>query len=343
MRYKITGYVISIFVISALVLNGCGGTDAGRDAGNTQESAIIAEEDAVYDAAKNRNYMRKSYVAAGIFSYAIREDGTVMQAGEHENISFRGGIQEMPDVSSWENMNYLSANGFSVCGVDKDGKLYGDGMDNDSGEGALSLYKDGGQIISDGLKTFTILKTSGELTYSGEKQSYMNGYSTVSDVKYITTGASSVAAIKGDGSVKVFGSNNKYGQLDIYQWEGIVDIACGLDHMVGLKADGTVVAAGDNTYGQCDVSGWTDIIQVTAGNWATIGLKADGTVVAAGRNKDGECDVSEWTDIVAVVCGGSHTLGIKSDGTAVAVGDNRYGQCEVSEWKNIKIPEMGER
>ena len=27
-------------------------------------------------------------------------------------------------------------------------------------------------------------------------------------------------------------------------------------HIVGLKADGTVVAAGDNNYGQCEVSGW---------------------------------------------------------------------------------------
>ena len=29
--------------------------------------------------------------------------------------------------------------------------------------------------------------------------------------------------------------------------------------MVGLKSDGTVVAAGDNEDGQCDVSDWTNI------------------------------------------------------------------------------------
>lgn len=29
--------------------------------------------------------------------------------------------------------------------------------------------------------------------------------------------------------------------------------------MVGIKADGTVVALGDNRQGQCNVSGWRDI------------------------------------------------------------------------------------
>ena len=33
-------------------------------------------------------------------------------------------------------------------------------------------------------------------------------------------------------------------------------VAAGECHTVGLKADGTVVAAGDNDSGECDVSGW---------------------------------------------------------------------------------------
>ena len=38
----------------------------------------------------------------------------------------------------------------------------------------------------------------------------------------------------------------------------IVSIAGGL-HTVGLRRDGTVIAAGNNGFGQCDVSGWTNI------------------------------------------------------------------------------------
>ena len=71
-------------------------------------------------------------------------------------------------------------------------------------------------------------------------------------------------------------------------------ISTGYRYTVGLKADGTVVAAGDNEYGQCDVSGWKDIIAVSAGYYHTVGLKKDGTVMATGRNTDGQCDVSIW-------------------------------------------------
>lgn len=35
--------------------------------------------------------------------------------------------------------------------------------------------------------------------------------------------------------------------------------AAGVWHIVGLKADGTIVAAGGSSSGQCSVSDWTDI------------------------------------------------------------------------------------
>jgi len=71
----------------------------------------------------------------------------------------------------------------------------------------------------------------------------------------------------------------------------------GNTHTVGLKTDGTVVAAGDNSRGQCNVSGWRDIVAVAAGFYHTVGLKADGTVVAVGSNDKGQCNVSGWRDI----------------------------------------------
>ena len=115
-------------------------------------------------------------------------------------------------------------------------------------------------------------------------------------------------------------------------WTDIVAVA-GVYHTVGLKADGTVVAAGDNDAGQCDVSGWRDVVAVAAGGIHTVGLKADGTVVAAGNNYSGQCDVSGWRDVVAVVASRFHTVGLKADGTVVAAGDNDKGQCDVSGWK----------
>jgi len=42
-------------------------------------------------------------------------------------------------------------------------------------------------------------------------------------------------------------------------WNDIVGIAAGKNHVVGLKADGTVVAGGNDENGQCNVSDWRDI------------------------------------------------------------------------------------
>ena len=65
----------------------------------------------------------------------------------------------------------------------------------------------------------------------------------------------------------------------------------------------------------------------------TVGLKADGTVVAAGNNAADQCNVSDWRDIVAITASDFHTVGLKLDGTVVAVGYNFLGQCNVSDWK----------
>ena len=124
-------------------------------------------------------------------------------------------------------------------------------------------------------------------------------------------------------------------------WNDIAErqtIAGSDDHTVGLKSDGTVVAAGDNKYDQCDVSDWTDVVAVACGVYHTVGLKSDGTVVAAGDNFYGQCDVSDWTDVVAIACRYQITVGLKSDGTVVAAGKNEYGQYDVSDWTDIKQP-----
>jgi hypothetical protein len=106
---------------------------------------------------------------------------------------------------------------------------------------------------------------------------------------------------------------------------------------VGLRADGTVVAAGYNDYGQCTVSGWTDIKRVAASEYYhtiaggyghTVGVKADGTVVTVGHNDDGQCNTYGWTDIVGVAAGNYHTVGLRADGTVVAAGL----EVELAKW-----------
>jgi alpha-tubulin suppressor-like RCC1 family protein len=48
------------------------------------------------------------------------------------------------------------------------------------------------------------------------------------------------------------------------------------------------------------VSSWNDIYAISAGVNHTIGLKSDGTVIATGENENGQCAVSSFKDIKTV-------------------------------------------
>jgi hypothetical protein len=111
---------------------------------------------------------------------------------------------------------------------------------------------------------------------------------------------------------------------EVSRWTEIATIAS--HGSAGIHWNGKVIKLG------AEVSHWEDIVDVAISLNTIVGLKADGTVVAEGNNF-GQCNVSDWRDIVAVAAGASHTIGLKKDGTLVAVGADSYNQCRVSSWK----------
>jgi len=160
------------------------------------------------------------------------------------------------------------------------------------------------------------------------------------DISAISAGTFHTVGLKSDGTAVAAGIGNGYhGEYDVRAWTDLVAISAGQYHTVGLKSDGTVVAVGSNESGQCNVAGWTDIEAISAGFHCTLGLRSDGTVVAAGDDWAG---ASGWTDMVAISASENHSVGIKSDGTAVAVGyDGYYGKCEVTEWTDLVAVSAG--
>lgn len=186
--------------------------------------------------------------------------------------------------------------------------------------------------------------------------------------------------LKADGTVLVTTFNGNPPDLDVSGWRDIVDIApgsCGYSiptspnssyghyqsYLLGLKADGTVIAIGDNNWGQCDVSGWTDIVAIATGSFAgkntltypiepraigdatfdtaqtndnyySVGIKADGTIVTAGKIPE-SWNLSGWTDIIKVSIYADHMAGLRSDGTVIST------QYDVTDWKNITDIDAG--
>ena len=94
-------------------------------------------------------------------------------------------------------------------------------------------------------------------------------------------------------------------------------LACGANHTVFLKADGTVVCWGNNnTYGQTTVpAGLVSVIGVDAGDNHCIALKDDGTVVCWGRNTSGQSTVPSGLRAKRISAGGDFCLAIRAAAT----------------------------
>lgn len=246
------------------------------------------------------------------------------------------------EISSWDSIIAVDAGAYNTVGLKADGTVVAVGNNSD-GECDVSSWHDIVSISVGPLHTVG-LKTDGSVVVVGKDGFWQNTVSGWRGIKEICVNkswllSSYIVGLKCDGTVVAAGTgDNGKGQCNVAGWKNIEAIAVGDAHTVGLKADGTVVATGDNTYGQCDVSNWHDIVAISAGTVHTVGLRSDGTVVSVGNNSDGACNVETWKDIVAISAGHHYTIGLRADGTVVTVGYKGWGQCDVSSWENIKQP-----
>ncbi|MFD0961435.1 RCC1 domain-containing protein, partial [Paenibacillus chungangensis] len=114
---------------------------------------------------------------------------------------------------------------------------------------------------------------------------------------------------------------------------GVVAIAGGGHHSLALKADGSVAAWGSNNHGQANVPAAAEngVVAIAAGEYYSLALKSDGSVVAWGRNDSGQLNIpaAAQSGVVAFAAGRKHALALKSDGSVVAWGNNLYGQATV--------------
>ncbi|WP_168118619.1 S-layer homology domain-containing protein [Paenibacillus sp. HB172176] len=167
---------------------------------------------------------------------------------------------------------------------------------------------------------------------AAERSSGSSG--SVGSFQMIAAGRNHSLALKSDGSVVAWGSNNK-NQLDVPEaaQSGVVSIAAGSYHSLALKADGSVVAWGNNDYGQTTLpaAAQSGVVAIAAGKNHSLALKADGSVVAWGLNTNGQSTVpaEAQSDVTAIAGGYLHSLALKADGGVVAWGSNSKDQTTV--------------
>jgi alpha-tubulin suppressor-like RCC1 family protein len=140
---------------------------------------------------------------------------------------------------------------------------------------------------------------------------------------------------------------------------GVTSVAGGGEHSLALRGDGTVVAWGSNQDGQlgdgsstgpeeCEfrkpcsdipvpVSGLDGVTAIAAGSEHSLALLSNGTVMAWGNNGSGELGspgedsdvpvpVSGLSGVTAIAAGDDFSLALLSNGTVMAWGSNYNGQ-----------------
>ena len=173
------------------------------------------------------------------------------------------------------------------------------------------------------------VKPDGNVSAWGSNQeSQADVPSGLVDVVAVSAGAFHSLALMSDGTAVGWGGGTFNWSFVPPGLDDAVAISAGGEHSLILRSDGTVVATGSNSWRQCDVpSGGFSAI--SAGGLHSLALKEDGTVVAWGRTLEGQCNVPSGNDFVAVAGGGLHSLALRDNGTVVAWGQNTEGQCNV--------------
>lgn len=91
------------------------------------------------------------------------------------------------------------------------------------------------------------------------------------------------------------------------------------NHLILLREDGTVFGYSSVAPIQ-ELDAWRDVAQVAAGNGFFLGLKADGTVLFAGNDSNHRRQVEAWQDVAQVRGGDGYSIALKKNGEVVMAG-----------------------
>lgn len=212
-------------------------------------------------------------IACGWFGSCVglKKDGTIA--------ANKKALEDFPQIGTWTNIVALGTGGTYVLGVKADGNIVAAG-DGDFGTCDVGSWSD--IVVADGSFAYSFgVQANGTVIANVEGSG--------SDVLDVASGNYFAIFLYRNGTVGAFGiemTTKEDVSEWVADWTDIVAIDASDSHIVGLKADGTVVTAGPNYSSRCDVSDWKDIVQIAAGGYCTLGVKSDGTIVYAGVDAD---------------------------------------------------------
>lgn len=119
-------------------------------------------------------------------------------------------------------------------------------------------------------------------------------------------------------------------------------VACGVQHTLLLRSDGTVASTGLNLDGQTSIPeldqlpghqlrvlvGPRPVLSLACGGFHSLLLDASGRCYATGCDAHGQCQVGQGPYTQAAA-GHGHSLLLSPEGLVKAYGDSAHGQCDV--------------
>lgn len=300
-------------LLTAFAVVGCGdgNTDQPIDVGPVETPTPMETPDASLGLTQPEAPI--GMVAAGsVHTVGLRADGTAVSAG-HDTVGQR-------KVSGWENLVYIAAGELFTAGVTADGTLMlagdGTGLADSASWEAASAWT-GLHSIAAGKTHLVGLKTDGTVVAVGDNASGQCEVTGWSDIVAIAAGDAFTLGLTSAGTLVTAGA-----APDVSAWKDVVAISAGGDVAAALTSGGTALVSNG-----ADVSAWSGLSAVAAGAYGVVGVKADGTVVAV--LADASIDLSAEKDVVGAAVGTQHIVLMHRDGTAVGYGVNDDLQCAV--------------
>ena len=209
----------------------------------------------------------------------LRVDGTLVTEGSNDS--------GQCNVSHWKNIMAVATGNAHTIGLKADGTVVATNV-------LVSTYNFGQSDVS-GWRNIVAITTSNYSSYgltadgtvvaAGKKApvTELNKWRDIISIAAVDNVTDIVYGLTKDGTVIATGYNRPtiplgnpvsigasysyYGVLtsdgkvdlpiaDVFEWEGIVAFSLQGDHVIALKSDGRVIAAGGNKFHQCDVDGW---------------------------------------------------------------------------------------
>ena len=248
--------------------------------------------------------------AAGFYhTAALRSDGTVLACGDN--------TWGQCDTGGWRDAVSVCAGAYHTAALLSDGTVVAAGR-NDEGQCDVSGWTDIVAVTAADGATFG-LRADGTVVACGYNAYYM--LDSWTDIVRISGGSYALAALRADGTALISHESARSDEL-----RELADIAVNTGYAVGVRPDGTVVCSG------LAPTGWENIVTAAAGSSAVLGLTADGEVLARFFRAGDELDFSGLHGITALAAGGTHYVFVGRDGRVTALGDNSRGQCETALW-----------